>query len=167
MGLLLTACSVASTPQVLVVQVTTSPWPTYTPYPPLVPFPTYTPYPTYTPWVVTATPLFTVTITNTPTIIPIRETYILTLGWCLLSVTADSGDPGKISLCSMETREQIKLDSLEEYTVRVDSYIPSYMVTELEGYCALYSLDGIYIMSDIDTIGRGEVACSPKLGEMK
>ena len=76
-GLLLTACSAASTPQVLVVQVTTSPWPTYTPYPPLVPFPTYTPYPTqtayptYTPWVVTvtstSTPIFTETVTETPT----------------------------------------------------------------------------------------------------
>lgn len=96
--------------------------------------------------------------THRPTITSIPKiTYILETGWCMLDVSIDevSGkDPKTVQWCKLDAREQIEL-ALGQYM--------ELTLNNLDGgiqvYCALFSLDGTFIMSDMDTTGSGKVNC--------
>jgi len=96
--------------------------------------------------------------THRPTITSIpKTTYILETGWCMLDVSIDevSGkDPKTVQWCNLDAREQIEL-ALGQYM--------ELTLNNLDGgiqvYCALFSLDGTFIMSDMDTTGSGKVNC--------
>jgi hypothetical protein len=100
----------------------------------------------------------TVTPTQRPTNTPIpKTTYILETGWCMLSVSIDevSGkDPKTVQWCNLNKRKQVELAQNEYLTITLDN-----LNGEIQVYCALFSLDGTFIMSDMDTTGTGKVTC--------
>jgi hypothetical protein len=124
-------------------------------------------------WTATPTSTYTATFTpqptstSTPQQIPPtkteepKPTYILETGWCLF----DAGDFGNvdpktvqhygINICQLEKREQIQIAP----NFQVELTISNSETREV--WCALFSLDGTFIMSDVDTIGSGKVICHP------
>jgi len=125
-----------------------------TPIPTIIPIATNTIQPTLPP---TRTPI-------PPTRTPVKATFILESGWCLL----DAGDfgnidpktvqnrPGGINICQLEKREQVQIAL--GYAVTLTEVNAS---GRTEFWCALFSLDGTFIMSDVDTVGSGKVSCHP------
>ena len=116
-----------------------------------------TPTPTYTP---TFTPQPTSTRINQPilltwTQIP-KPTYILEQGFCAMTVGKISGNPTDHAGCGVDKRTQVQLAAYEEVT-----FTRNENTVEIEIYCSLYSLDGTYIMSALDTTGSGKVVCHP------
>jgi len=106
----------------------------------------------------TPRPTNTAKPTHRPTATPLpKTTYILETGWCMLDVGIDevSGkDPKTVQWCNVDAREQIKLADNEYMTLTLENLDGSIQV-----YCALFSLDGTFIMSDMDTTGSGKVTC--------
>jgi len=124
--------------------------------------------PTHT---VTLTPSPTSTLTSIPlppthTSLPLpptstpvpKTTYIMETGWCIPSVGDVSGrDPKKVQPgCIIEARQQVQLGPNENIEPTLDNNNGN-----IEVYCALFSLDGTFIMSDVDAIGSGKVTCHP------
>ena len=86
-----------------------------------------------------------------------KPTYILETGWCMLSVGDVSGvDPKNVNYCHLDAREQIQLASNEHVTITLNN-----LDGKIEVYCALFMMDGTFIMSDVDIIGSGKVTCRP------
>ena len=83
--------------------------------------------------------------------------YIVETGFCLLSVgdIDPSVDPKTNSSCYLMGRKQ--------EAVPPDCCWLEYNLDTLNGavevYCATFTLDGIFIMSDVDTVGSGIVVC--------
>jgi hypothetical protein len=115
--------------------------------------PTNTPRPTST-----HGPTNTAKPTQRPTITPIpKTTYILETGWCMLDVSIDevSGkDPKTVQWCNLDARKQVELAQDEYMTLTLRN-----LDGQIQVYCALFSLDGTFIMSDMDTTGAGKVTC--------
>jgi hypothetical protein len=112
--------------------------------------PTPTPAPTKT---LTPVPTRTKAATRTPT--DSRTTYILETGWCLLEVGEISGkDPKTVKYCSLDARQQVNLASNESVVATLNTLDGS-----VEVYCAIFKMDGTFIMSDVDTKGSGKVTC--------
>jgi hypothetical protein len=141
--LVLAAC--APSPQAIQTSVSTSiPDATFTPPPISIPTPTHTLVP--------------------PTQVFPKTTYILESGWCLLAA-GDFGNvdpktitnrPGGINICQLLTRQQIELYQGDGVGVH-----PETPNNKIEIWCALFSLDGTFIMSDVDAVGSGEAKCFP------
>lgn len=125
--------------------------------------------PTNTPYK-TPTIFFIASATSRPTIIPlptpIEYTFVLESGWCLLQVgNIDANvDPKTVKLhnvdgCSLSNRQQIKmiLNAYMEMTLWNND-------GGVEPYCALFKLDGTFIMSNVDITGSGKVQCGPPQG---
>jgi hypothetical protein len=96
--------------------------------------------------------------TQTPTITPLpKTTYILETGWCMLDVSIDevSGkDPKTVQWCKLDARKQVELAQNEYMSLTLRN-----LDGQIQVYCALFSLDGTFIMSDMDTTGTGKVTC--------
>lgn len=131
-------------------KLTTIPTITFTPTHPI-----YTITPTYP----TPTVFFIASATVLPT--PVTYTFIIEDGWCLLQAgnIEPTIDPKTNTLCSLTERNQIKmiLDSYIELT-------PWNNNGGVEPYCALFSLGGKFIVSDVDVTGSGKVQCGPPQG---
>ena len=146
---LLAACAPSSQAIQTAIAQTEAAW---TPTPTSTYSATFTPQPTSTP---TLQP-----IPPTKTEVP-KQTYILETGWCLF----DAGDFGNvdpktvqnygINICQLEKREQIQIAP----NYQVELTISNSETREV--WCALFSLDGTFIMSNVDTIGSGKVICHP------
>ena len=122
---------------------------TNTPEPTLIPSITNTLQPTKT-----NTPKPTQRPTYTP--IP-KTTYILETGWCMLDVSIDEvngKDPKTIQWCNLDARKQIELAQNEYMSLTLRN-----LDGQIQVYCALFSLDGTFIMSDMDITGTGKVTC--------
>lgn len=93
-----------------------------------------------------------------PTRTPVpKTTYILETGWCMLRVGDISGsDPKNISGCNLDARRQVQFGPNEGVDVTLNN-----LNGQIQVYCALFSLDGTFIMSDMDTTGSGKVTCHP------
>lgn len=92
-----------------------------------------------------------------PTSTPKRKTYIIETGWCMLSVGDVSGsDPKNVQYCNLDARQEIEIGQNEQVTVTLNN-----LNGQIEVYCALFTLDSVFIMSDVDTTGSGEVTCRP------
>jgi hypothetical protein len=105
----------------------------------------------------TITPTFTLTPTKTlvPTKTPTPQpNYILETGFCIMRVDPGTQDPKTVSGCGQQTREQVYLDDSIEITVSFNK-----MVNEVQWYCAIYTLDGQFVMSDIDRTASGNATC--------
>ena len=115
----------------------------------------------------TVVPQPTKTLIPTPTRLPTRvptstpkpkTPYILETGWCMLRVGDVSGsDPKNISGCNLDARQQVQFGPNEGVDVTLNN-----LDGQIQVYCALFSLDGTLIMSDMDTTGSGKVTCAPK-----
>ena len=130
----------------------------WTPIATQTPYPTYTEYPTYT-----KIPTLTPTITpNGPTETPLGQAvYIVETGFCLLSVPDISGqDPKTNHLCSILTRTRQRLDP----DMIIDFHEDNLNGT-VDVYCAMFSLDGVFLMSDVNVTGGTIVQCGP--GDIK
>lgn len=122
---------------------------------------TFTPAPTSTP---TVHPTHTITSTFAPTntqrpVTPTTATttYILENGWCMLSVTPDQvegKDPKTVEWCNLEARKQIQLAANQYMELKLNN-----LDGRIQVYCALFSADGVFIMSNLDTTGTGRVTC--------
>jgi hypothetical protein len=101
------------------------------------------------------------TLTQRPTNPPIpMTTYILETGWCMLDVTADqvSGkDPKTVQWCNLDSRKQIQLAENQYMELTLEN-----LDGDIQVYCSLFSVDGTFIMSDMDTTGTGKVTCPHK-----
>jgi hypothetical protein len=53
-------------------------------------------------------------------------------------------------------REQVKMASNQQVESTLNNLDGSIAV-----YCALFTLDGVFISSDVDTVGSGKVTCVP------
>jgi hypothetical protein len=86
-----------------------------------------------------------------------ETTYILENGWCMLRVKDVSGsDPKNISGCNLEARQQVQLGLYDSISATLNN-----LDGQIQVYCALFSISGIFIMSDMDTTGSGKVTCHP------
>lgn len=144
---LLVACAPSESVIQAAIEKTKAVW---TPIPTLTSYPTYTQYPTYTEHP---------TITPTPT--PAVQTYDLQTGFCMQKVGAfnDDIDPKTLKFCVDMTTEPVILGPGEKVERIYDT---SWSTTEpLESFCALYLLDGTFVMSYVDTTGSGKVYCGP------
>jgi len=113
------------------------------PAPTLAPTATQMPTPTQRPAVhiPTATPF--------PT-----EKYVIEYGFCIMGVSIGNSDPANVPGCGSTEREQVDLDAYHEIHVTFNRD-----VNTRQWYCALYDLDGNFIMADLDTTASGEAAC--------
>jgi len=68
-----------------------------------------------------------------------------------------TGNPTGQAGCGLTKRIQMQIGPNQEITVTLSNN-----TGEEEVYCSLYSLDGTYIMSDLDTTGSEKAICSPK-----
>jgi len=122
---------------------------------------TNTPSATDTP-TVTNSPTVTNTLkpTNTPkptnTQTPPKETYIVTTGECLgyKDRYIPTGDPVGFEYCEIDQRKQTPLSSGDTVT------FASFMPFTYPSFCAIHTLDGEYIMSDVDVDGLGKAVCT-------
>ena len=65
-------------------------------------------------------------------------------------------DPKNISGCNLDARRQVQFGTNEAVDVTLNN-----LNGQIQVYCALFSLDGTFIMSDMDTTGSGKVTCHP------
>jgi len=75
----------------------------------------------------------------------------------MLDVGDVSGrDPKNVEYCNLQAREQVQMGSNQQVDITLNN-----LDGKIEVYCALFSLDGTFIMSDVDTTGSGKVTCHP------
>jgi hypothetical protein len=96
----------------------------------------------------------TPTLTQEPT--PLKETYIVTTGDCLgyKDRYIPPGDPVGFEYCDIDERRQMTLGLGDEVTYS------SFMPFKYPSFCAIHTLDGEYIMSDVDVVGLGKAICT-------
>jgi hypothetical protein len=86
-----------------------------------------------------------------------KITYSLETGFCPKDVgQVDAAvDPKTLPFCRRTEQQQVALSAGQEVTVTQDP------LASAERYCALFTLEGKFIMSDMDTTGSGKVTCHP------
>jgi hypothetical protein len=78
------------------------------------------------------------------------------MGFCILSVSEGevTGNPAEVPGCVVIRRTQETLMAGQSLEMAMDNQGGSVQI-----YCAIFSLDGTFIMADIDTAGSGKVTC--------
>jgi hypothetical protein len=110
----------------------------------------------------TSTPTITPTSLPTPTKTPAETStptpnYYLETGFCVMMVGKVTGDLTDVPGCGPKEREQVYLGVNQALTVTFNNHI-----SDRQNYCALFKLDGTFVMSDMDTTGSGKVTCYVK-----
>jgi hypothetical protein len=85
-----------------------------------------------------------------------KDTYIVTTGSCLGYETRyiPTDDPVGFEYCDIDEKRQVPLSSDDTFTYS------SFMPYKYPSFCAVHTLDGEYIMSDVDVDGLGEAVCT-------
>jgi len=104
----------------------------------------------------TSTPSNTNTPEPTNIQAPQKETYIVTSGYCLGYDPRyiPTGDPVGFEFCTIDEKRQTPLSSGDKITYS------SFMPHSYPSFCAIHTLDGEYITSDIDVNGLGKAVCT-------
>ena len=96
--------------------------------------------------------------TAQPTKTPVKKTtYIVTVGNCLGYETRyiPTGDPVGFEFCSITERQQTAVASNESAEIEFSSFSPY----KYPSYCAVHTLDGEYVTSNVDSNGLGKAVC--------
>jgi hypothetical protein len=103
----------------------------------------------------TNTPVSTSTPRPTKTPEPQKETFIISTGNCLGydSRYIPNGDPVGFEFCETKEKTQKKLSSGDTFTYS------SFMPNTYPSFCAIHSLNGVYITSNVDNVGLGKAVC--------
>jgi hypothetical protein len=91
--------------------------------------------------------------TNTPE--PQKETFIISTGSCLGydARYIPNGDPVGFEFCETKEKTQKKLSHGD--TLSFSSFAPE----QYPSFCAIHSLNGVYITSNVDIVGLGKAVC--------